>query len=135
MNRDRPLFRDAVELAEYIMPHCDPQDSFLLKKPSVTDFEWSAESASRTSRQADASRCDKAHPDSTACTIIDSLTAIHSRFGDENPWCDSQPRDRLKRTDNKEGAESSPSQSCESKKPVGKPRVAADSQRTEGAQQ
>ena len=23
MNRDRPLFRDAVELGEYIMPHCD----------------------------------------------------------------------------------------------------------------
>jgi hypothetical protein len=39
MNRDRPLFRDPVELGEYIMPHCDPQDSFLLKKPSVTDFE------------------------------------------------------------------------------------------------
>ena len=54
MNRDRPLFRDAVELAEYIMPHCDPQDGFLLKKPSVIDFEWSAESASRTSRQAEA---------------------------------------------------------------------------------
>jgi hypothetical protein len=40
MNRDRPLFRDAVELGEYIMPHCDPQDSFLLKEPSVTDFGW-----------------------------------------------------------------------------------------------
>jgi hypothetical protein len=47
-----------------------------VKKPSVIDFEWSAESAGRTSRQADASRCDKAHPDSTACTIIDFLTAI-----------------------------------------------------------
>ena len=39
MNRDRPLFRDAVELGEYIMPHCDPQDSFLLKQPSVAHLE------------------------------------------------------------------------------------------------
>jgi hypothetical protein len=39
MNRDRPLLRDAVELGEYIMPHCDPQDSFLLKQSSVADFE------------------------------------------------------------------------------------------------
>jgi hypothetical protein len=22
------------------MPHCGPQDSFLLKQPSVADFEW-----------------------------------------------------------------------------------------------
>ena len=39
MNRDRSLLRDALELGEYIMPHCDPQDSFLLKQPSVADFE------------------------------------------------------------------------------------------------
>ena len=39
MNRDRPLLRDAVELGKYIMPHCDAQGSFLLKQPSVADFE------------------------------------------------------------------------------------------------
>ena len=56
-----------------------------------------------------------------------------------NAWCDSQQRDRPKRTESglirRRGAESSPSQSCETKKQIWKPRVAADSQRTEGAQQ